>query len=243
MISLAIGLLITNLLMEIYLASHKSLKLETALNNIQQNAQSAISILTSEIYQAGHIGCAKLSPDFPIISLPNYELNSENKIILNSKNELIIRYAEYANAYLTESMKRKNRIYFNGNNKISRGAILLISDCKSAEIFIAGNIKKINDSYEITLTSPLHHRYNKYAEISRLIINKFYVAKTNRKYPDGKSVYGLYMENIHDQKMEVVPGISAMRLKLMENKSGVAFDFDMKSPPIKKTWHGFAELK
>jgi len=243
MISLAIGLLIINLLMETYLASQKSLKLETALNNIQNNAQSAISILTNEIHQSGHIGCAKLSPDFPIISLPDYELNSENKIVINNKNELIIRYAKYENAYLTEAMKRKNRIYFKGDNNISSKDILLISDCKSAEIFTARNIKKINDSYEVTLTSPLHHRYDKYAEISRLIINKFYVAKTNRKYPDGKSVYGLYMDNIHHQKMEVVSGISAMHINLMENKSGVAIDFDMESPQIRKKWHMFAELK
>jgi len=260
MISLSIGLLLISLLMGIYLACQQSLKLETALNNIQANAKDAAAILTMEVHQAGNIGCARLTNDFPITPYQQYQLNAENKIVGNAYSELTLRHAEYPNVFLTSSMQDNHKIITSKNIQFDPGEILLISSCERAEIFVSGEVKQRNGMQEITLISPLHHKYEKYAEVSRLLINKFYIAKTRRKYMDGSAIYALFVENSHHQNMELVAGVDQMEMKYTQQKAGrlqevsagevgdwsqvlgVAMDFKLHAPPLKKSWHVYAAL-
>ena len=65
MIALTISFLVLAALLEMYLGSQRSYKLQTALSDIQYNATSAIAFLTADIQAAGGIGCQCLSADFP----------------------------------------------------------------------------------------------------------------------------------------------------------------------------------
>jgi hypothetical protein len=256
LIAMSIGILLMTLLMEMYLASHESSTLETALSTIQQNARSFTAILTREIHAAGNIGCARLTQDFPIISLPNYPYTAANKITSTASNQITIRHADYPAATLAEEMKDHVRIYLSNNIAFKPGDILLISNCERAEMFKVQTVRKINGLLEITSTAALHDRYEKYAEVSRFSINQFYLAKTGRHYSDGSAIYALFIEDIHHRKSELVAGIQQMQIKYtIQNAegspsaitdwaavSGVAMNIELHAPPLKKIWHVYAAL-
>lgn len=235
MISISIALILLSLLMQIYLASQKSSKLEFALTSIQMNASSFTSILSSQIHQAGSIGCARLTTEFPLISHREYQLNAMNKISINQGSELTIRYAEYPNLYLTENTQDGMKIHSNAGIHIHANDVLLISNCKQAEIVIAANVKESRGVQEITLTSALHNQYEKYSELSRLAINRFYISRSH--YGRGNS---LFMENIKHEKHELIMGINQMRMVF--KNSGVAIDFEVSVAPLEKTWHLYSAL-
>lgn len=261
LVTVTIGLLILNVLMEIYLTCMRSLRLQNGLYHIQNMAKDASFIFSSELKKAGNIGCAKLSHDFPITSYKQYALNTQNKIIGNAANRIMIRYAEYPNATLIQSMDDNTKLYASQTIHFSRGDILIISDCKRAEIFEATQVNVLHGKQEIISLSPLHDRYEKHAEISRLSINQFYVANTHRKDRDGTFIYSLYRENNHQGKSELIAGVNNMQVSYTINDSDqlkemvatevadwskvkrVAVDLEMVAFGLKKIWHFYSGLQ
>jgi type II secretory pathway pseudopilin PulG len=222
MVTMLVGLLLLSVLLEIYVSANKSLKLQTALYHIQDNAQQAIAVLSREIQQAGNIGCPRLSKDFPIIPFASYELNANNKLFGSNLNELIVRYALYPNNFLSENMRNKQSIMTNKEVHFNPGDILLISNCKQAEIF---RVKQILDHtngwQEIIPLIPLHNKYQQPAEVSKFIINKFYIAASNTRGFNGKFINALFLEDIHHYKTELIPGINQMRIQYTIRQGGV----------------------
>jgi type IV pilus assembly protein PilW len=259
-IVVAIGLLLVSVLTEMYLVNQKSLRLQTALYDSQDNAKTAISILSAEIHQAGRIGCARLTSEFPMTSIHEYRLTPENKMTGNSFNEITVRYAAYPNAFLKLSMQDEKTIHASSDIHFASGDILLISNCKRAEIFAVEEVKIKNGVQKIIPAFSLHNLYEKNSEVSRLIINKYYIAKTNRTHQDGTPVYSLFLQDIRHHKTELVAGVDSMRVAYSVNYAGnwseveanqvtdwksvagVAIDFDLNTPPIKKSWHMYAVL-
>jgi len=259
-ISISLGLFILSVLLEMFVTNQKSVKLQAALYNIQDNAKTAISILTDEIHQAGIMGCARLSIGFPVTSFREYSFNRANRLVATSANEIMVRYAKYPNASLEESMQNEMIIHANKTDHFAAGDILLISDCKQAEIFQAANVRVKNGMQEITASMPLHNKYEKFSEISHFIVNKFSITKTNRTHPDGSHVYSLFIEDINRNKIELVQGINQMSMLFTINEAGewrdvkqyevndwaqvagVAIDLDVSEQAMKKTWHMYAVL-
>ncbi len=249
MITITISISMLAILLDIYFSCISQLKVESALSEIQFAAHSAANILTQEIQQAGHIGCARLTADFPIISLPSQVFNVNNQISANNQNELTVRYAEPNSAYLLEDNKHTNRIYISNNIKFDKKDILIISDCKQAEMISPQAIHQFSDRQEITLSQPLRYAYNKYAEISRFVVHKFYIAKSNRQYENGDTVHGLYMEDQWRHKYELISGITAMSIHFniddkqqitnAHNITAIELSLKIHSPPLTKPWFVF----
>lgn len=236
LVAVVIGLTLVSVLTEIYLVNQKSLRLQTALYAIQDNAKSAISILSKEIHQAGNIGCTKLSSDFPLIPFREYSVNK----ITGTVNEIKLSYAEYPNAFLIQPMSNNKVLCVRNNIHFSKGDVLLISNCKRAEIFLVDKVRVKDEMQEITVAFPLHDSYEKNSEVSRLVMNKYFVAKTGRMHGDKTPVYALFLEDIHHRKLELVEDVNLMRITYADNS--VAIDLNMDTPPIKKTWHMYVAL-
>jgi len=259
LIAIFISTSLLNLVMKIYLTSEKVLQNQTTLMQIQSNAHETISILNNEIKKAGHIGCAKLTSEFSPIPFRNYSLNIKNKLMGND-NEITIRYADYPSAILVKNMNNKKNLSVNRNIKFTSGDILLISNCKWAEIFQVAKVKISRDTQEITSTSPLTHDFDSNSEISHFIINHYFINKTNRTHRDGSFVYALFLESNHQYKNELVADITHMSLKyslyqqgiLMDkfasqitdwsSVKGVAIELKLGSSQLKKSWYGYASL-
>ena len=106
----------------------------------------------------------------------------------------------------------------------------------------------------------MHDKYEKYAEVSRLSSNRFYIAKSRYPHQDGSDIYSLFVEDIHHQKSELVMGLTRMQIRYTiqkggqvsevtsdevenwENILGVSMDFEYHTPPVKKISHFYAAL-
>ncbi|HLB42191.1 MAG TPA: prepilin-type N-terminal cleavage/methylation domain-containing protein [Gammaproteobacteria bacterium] len=258
-ITMSLGLLLTGLFFTTYIANQKSDQLQTTINQIQNNANNAINLLNTEIHRTGYIGCANLTNDFPIISYQDYSIKPSNKLIGN-KNELTIRHMDDSNTILQNTQKNKSVLYTSKEIEFAVNDILIISNCKKAEIFQVASVFITKDYQKITSTHPLQEEYQSYAEIGRLVINRYFIAKTNRINPNGSSVFALYVEDIFHRKFELVDGINHMNIMYTLKKNGrlidasapavhdwskvlgVHINLTIFSPPITKHWYSYVAI-
>lgn len=259
LISLAISLLLLALLIEIYLSTHRSLQIQHALYAIQENGRTASVILTSAINQSGHIGCARLTTDFPIISHTSHKLNAKNKI-RGTSHEITVRYREYPNVVLNKNTNADQPLYASDEIKFKPNDVIMISNCKNAEIFSIKSIHFKNGNQEIVPSRPLHYSYDKFSELGLLAVDRYYISKTKRRNQNGQPVYALFLQNIRGQKTELIENITNMKITYTVNKSGnlkdisanqvinwsevagAAIDIDLYAGPLEKTWHVYAAL-
>lgn len=217
--------------MQIYLTCQQNLQLETALTQLTYHAQRAAAIFQYEIKHAGNIGCARLTPDFPLFPYENYQLNASNKISSSQQNEITIRYAEYPNTIVVETVTDKNRIYLNNKIHFKPGNILLIADCNKAEVIIVRSVKQVHYMQEITLTKPLQYQYAKFTEVSRLILHRFFVRKSKHK----PYANALFYEDIYHKQYEVLSNVNEMHVSHDKSYVKIMLRFDMQG--MKKTWY------
>ena len=245
MLVMVIGLLLISFLLETYTTSKQSYALQSALSQLQDNAKTAIDILKSDIHKAGYIGCPYLSHDFVVHSpYPSYSLTSQNKLA-GTIAELIVRYMEFAGASLIKSMQDTETLYVNKTKRFAKGDILVISDCKQAEIFQVKEVVLLKDSLILIPMLPLQNRYERYAEIGRLIMNKYFIAKSKRHHQDGSPIYSLFVQDIKQNKTELVEDVDHMQIHYTERENnvvGVAIELTLSSQSFKKSWHLYVSL-
>lgn len=260
LIFVSVGMLLFFSILKIYLGSQQSIILQNDLYTIQENAQTAISILNHNLHQAGHIGCAKLSADFRVIPYSSYALNIKNKLFSTTQNEVTVNYAGYPNTTLTQPMQVKVLLYVGDDIHFSPGEVMFISNCIHAEVFVAAKVIHEEGKQRIIPAAPLHDLYGLDAEVSPLISNRFFIAKSGRQYANGRDIYSLFLQDIKFKKIELVPGIQRMNISytILQNGIfkevswteikdwsavvGVAIDLDVDAPSIQKTWHLYAAL-
>lgn len=256
MLALSLSLLLLGFVFEIVVTSERYFHLQTALQQNQESALAAIDILKSEIRQAGHIGCAKLTPDFPLYSLSHYSITAQNKLVSGSNNTITVRYAEYPSVALVTPVLDGKTLCTNKDIPMKLNDILLISDCKHAELVQIDAAL----SHCATTRQLLHYQFDHLAELSRFRINTYFVRKTARKDRSGVKVSSLFMSNINGRAMELVEGINHMSLAytiyrdgrlitLSANEisdwsqiRGVAIDLEVSVFPVKKMWHAYVAL-
>lgn len=260
LIMLAIGLLIISILFAIYLSSMHSYRLQNALNQLQENAQTASHILTTEIHRAGYIGCARLTEDFPLIFYPPFTLTPQNKITSSPHNEMMVRHMSLPAAVLMEPLRNASSLQVSNHVHFTSGEILMISDCKKAEVFAVKEVEVVRGMQVIYPVRPLQYHYEKQAEVSQLSINTYFIANTKRTYLDGTPLYALFVRDNNQRKFELVEGIQQMTIRYTVKQDGnlielpaeqiakgstlvgVAIDLNLISPPVNKIWHLYAAV-
>jgi hypothetical protein len=225
---------------KIYYISQNSFRLQASLNQIQDNARTAIDILSSEIHQAGYIGCAKLTNDFPAIS-SQYPFTIKNKLAMTSTT-ITVRHAGFENANLINTMLNASILEVSDNVHFKKNNILIISDCKHAEIFTVKNIIYSSGTQKISPVSPLSYQFEQNAEIAHFEVNHFFVAATNQKDHYGKPVSALYVKKLQGNSIRVVDGIKSIHIEQTMNQhrgSAIRIDLEVVSTPLCKTWYSY----
>lgn len=261
MLGATLSLMLLSILLNIYLTVRHSYSLQKSLNTIQENAQLASDIFTTEIHKAGYIGCPHLTEDFPLISHTSHTLTSKNKLTGTSVPTITVRYADFPSAVLIQPMHTFDTLYTSNNVHFSPGDVLIISDCQNAEIFKLKNMNRFKDKQKLVSVSPLNTKFLPQAEVSRLIVNQYFIAKTNDQNNDEQSSSSLFVENILHRKTELVGGIDKMQVlfsiiqegNIVEVPAemildwskimGVAIHFNMVSNLLKKNWHLYVAVK
>lgn len=250
MTSLAIGLVLLALMVEIYLDAKGAQQVQVAINDIEFNAKRTITILASEVKRAGHIGCARLTADFPLNQ--NNVINVGN-IIHGSDKEIQVRYSDLPGAAYKDmnagTLLVSDDIQFNDND------VLMIADCKKAEVFHVKSVKTIDHTQYIIPNAPLINAYDDNAEIGKVIINRYFVGHNE----EGKS---LYVEDIDNKKLALVDNVTDLTFKYTIKQGnqiidvpanqvkdwslviGVAADIKIaaKMPALEKIWHMYVAI-
>jgi hypothetical protein len=214
--------------MTIYLTCERSYRLQGSLNHIKENAGLVAFILKTEIKKSGHIGCSRLTDDFSLINFPPYTITTQNKL-MGTGQELTVRYADFPNASLVKTSQIKDVIYTTNNLTFKPGNILIISDCHHAEIVKVKKANHFQDRQQIMITSPLHTIFSQGAEVSRLVINRYFIGKINNKTFNKDHNYSLFEENILKQKRELVSDVNQMQFLYSTIEDGMMVDLPFES--------------
>jgi len=260
MLTVGLGMLLLSILLDLYLASQRSLQLQNALIRMEDNARAALDILTSEIHQAGYIGCPRLTDDFPVISHVEHSISQKNKLTGSNADEIIIRHVEFPASVITAVSQDRNVISVSNVIRFSAGDLLFISDCRHAEIVRAESVNAGRFSQTVKLSHLLRYRFESDAEVSKFAANKFYLAKSRRFSANGSPVFSLMMQDMNGRNTEMVAGIRKMQflysvyvghtLKDMPANeiidwakvTGVVINLDAEFVLADKTWHAFVTV-
>lgn len=255
LMAITISMIITSMLIEIYITMQRNYRLQIALNEMQGTAKKVMSIMSGNIKNAGNIGCARLSKDFPIVSYAPFSLFPNNKITGNS-SEIMVMHAAYPEAKFI-GLSNPSIMLIGTRMNVKAGFVFIISDCKHAEVFTVVNAVVVNQVTKLTINHALQYQYEKDAEVSMLEANKFFVAKTRRMYANGKPIYALYCTNIYGNKYELADGVTNIRFEYDISEPpfhanqitdastviGVSIQMDLDVSPLEKTWFGYVSLR
>jgi hypothetical protein len=127
---------------------------------------------------------------------------------------------------------------------IKSGDILLITDCKSAEIFAVLAM----DKNKILSRQSLKKRYQFYTEIHQVEENNYFIGLTQRRDDRGQPVRALYRKALHE-KLELVEGIDEMTVAYDLSEEGIILGAAIKivaasqnNFPLKKTQYTYAGI-
>lgn len=257
MMSISISMLLLLGLLNIIFTANGAHSNQVAMNSLQENARDVTHILTEAIHSAGYIGCAHYTDEFPLTNHTDDTFIPKNKINLYKGEEMkdnteafTIRRMGLNNASVIKNMRGKSVVYASNTISFSKGDVLLISNCQSADIFrVKDVIKQMDGTQKIMTEDPLSTLYDKNASISFLEVNTYYIGDTGRLDYSHAPVFALYVQDIHHYKTELVEGVDDMHIVINKRKGEVAsasIELQLRSLgrfALQKKWFIYAAIR
>jgi hypothetical protein len=184
-----------------------------------------------------------------------------NKIAAKNNHEMTVRFASFPAATLTDYTQDKFTLLVTTNVPLATGDILLISDCKHAELLQAKSVSMMKNEQKIITTTALHYQYDKFSEVSKLEVNRYFIDKAKDQSFSRLPLFSLFVEDIYHHKVELVEGITAMNISYLikhrneyffqsadgitdwSSVKGVSIELSLATYPINKRWHVFVALE
>lgn len=165
LVALALGLIITAAVLQMFLASKTTYRMQEALARVQENGRFAIGQLANDIRMAGYMGCGNIDRmQVNIIADPpsDYEFSSTDILSgvenfsssdswpssirrpLNGSDLFEIRRASSAGLKVIPEHTSNANIKVQGDHGFSQHDILFVTDCSSGDVFKVSNNPKGN---------------------------------------------------------------------------------------------------
>jgi hypothetical protein len=188
-------------------------------------------------------------------------MNNKNKLIGYRDNTITVRYMAHPGANVISLSNERDRLVTDQSVRFAKKEVLIIADCKKAEILIAKEVKFVNKKQMITLESPLQNHYEEQAVVSRFIVNHYYVADTKRVDRHHMPIYSLFVRDVNQHKTELISGINELNITYTIRKNGrlqeleadqvddwgevvgVGMKIVFNAFSLKKNWYLFAALR
>ncbi|EKE00783.1 MAG: hypothetical protein ACD_21C00274G0002 [uncultured bacterium] len=221
----ALGLALIGVVLQNYLSSKNIYNAQTAIARLTENIRFANFFLEQNIMHAGFAGCRRISE----LDLTNHAdigfgaleaihgydsaqapLYLKKKKIAPGTDVIIITKANSGITNVTADVKAGATSMKVEQNPVTQASnLLLISDCSSADLFIAKNWA----DKTIVTESELHHSYQaSSAQVSQFEELSFFISSTARDTAKRGPVYSLYFSVNRGRKQELVPEISDMQI-------------------------------
>jgi len=228
MITISISCLLLNCLMMVFLFAKKNYQAQLGLNSIQENLRTTSQLLSADIRLAGYIGCAAWTSTFPFKNDLPIVLSEKNKIepyvtaeMKENTDGISVAHLSENSDYLIKDMRSYRLLTVDGGESFHNDDYLLISDCKTAEVFRVKSIMvKAGGLQEVTPWHPLKNKYLKHAQVGRFERNSYYIGKTDRMDRNGRPIYSLYMNDINAYKQEIIDHAEEMKIDIDVEEDG-----------------------
>ena len=225
MLALTLSIIILSVCSSVYCISQKNLQTQMALAQLQENARIAQAFLQTSIHLAGFMGCAKYS---------------SSEAITYDEHKLTIKHASVTAALLTQEISGGVILHTTLAPKFSAENILVISNCKQAEIIKVDKVFTTATEQILTVSAPLEFKFKKNADVAKLERDTFSIEKSSHSDKEGKPLFGLYRTDIKNQKIELVEGVNQMQIQLQSE--GLAIELELFYPGINKKWYSYIAL-
>lgn len=252
MVALSLSLVIGLAVMQVFLASKTTYRMQDAMSRLQENGRFAVSQLASEIRMAGYMGCLRLDEvEVNIMADPSpagiidvlgtlIAVSGENDVKASNEwgasvdtDVLMLHQAVGTSMQLVGNMNPNNaNIQIASNTEgLKQGDTAIISDCTSADIFRVVNNPTTSDQ-KTTVThssggnygSKLSKIYGKDAEILRFELVSYYVKETPRKSPTGQPIRALYVK-----RKQELSSIAAAETELVEGVQDLQIEYGLRT--------------
>lgn len=223
MIAMLVGLLLTAAVIQIFISSKNTFRMQESMARLQENGRFAVSYLANDIRMAGYMGCANIdritvnniaetSSGVPAVA----NFDSDTVIVGTDSvaagnvwgaapgtDMLVVQKVNSGGLRLTGNMTTNNaniQVVDNSLN-VKAGDILFITDCINADIFRATNVSSSGGS-KVTIAHAnsanssvnLSKLYGSDAEVLMFESVAYYVKDTGRTTPNGDAIRALYVQ-------------------------------------------------
>lgn len=238
MIAIALGGLVIAAVGRIYLSNSQSNRIQMALARLQENSRFANYILGRQIRMSGYQGCSNITK-VDILNLTQNNVYIGNGEALqgyegNSNNfsptlpPQLVGKPEANNDVIAVKMGAERKIVITGNmtnpsdsiqiinqQSYSPGTIMLITNCKVGNYFIAGgnsNSNIVTHSSPPNTSNELSYNYTVDAQLMPYLYFAYYVKDTGRVNSTNQAILSLYRLDISGNEVELVEGVERMNI-------------------------------
>lgn len=219
MVALVLSLVIGAAVLQMFLASKTTYRVQDAMARVQENGRFAVSFLASDIRMAGFMGCGNLNEiTISVIANPppidaanplgQVIGGADNVSATNAWNAvagtdvLSIRRASSGGVSLVGNMATDNANIQVANNDLGliAGDTLFLSDCLSADIFRATNVSSgagkttVAHANNFNTSNKLSKAYGADAELLVFESITYFIRDTGRKTASGDPINALMVE-------------------------------------------------
>ncbi|TWI54330.1 type IV pilus assembly protein PilW [Pseudomonas duriflava] len=256
MIGLVLSLVIGAAVVQLFLSSKTTYRVQDAMARIQENGRFAVGFLARDIRMAGYMGCGNIdqisinviaepppidaaNPLGQIVSGSNNVPASNNFNALAGTDIITLRRASSAGTKLVGNMSTDNaniQIEDNSLGLIS-GDTLFLSDCTSADIFRATNVsssgKKVTIAHASNMNSDnkLSKAYGSDAELMAFEAITYFIRDTGRKTSSGDPIRALWVQRQFANRSDA----SAAAAELVEGVENMQIEYGMEGENVMVT--------
>ncbi len=219
MISLTLGLLLSAAILQAFLATRSSYRVQEAISEIQVTSRYATHFLGKDIRMAGYMGCASIDGVSPnviannipadVVADPAQAVRGQNNVpagnalnAVEGTDTLTVRRASARSAQLTGNMSATNANVQIETGKVNLVAqdLVYITDCETTDLFRATAVSKGASKTTIVhansgnATNRLSKAFGPDAEILAFESANYFVGDTGRTTSDGAPIRALFVQ-------------------------------------------------
>jgi type IV pilus assembly protein PilW len=249
MISITLGLFLSTAVIQVFLATNTSSRVQDSLAQVQENARFAMRFLGKEIRMAGYMGCRSIGDinvnviaepasavDFGIATALVGEDNITAGNILSAvpgSDVLHIKKASESDVNVTGNMATNSANLQIENNSLGfeTGDYVIVSDCLNADLFRIENDLGTNGNAAATLahtqllglnsSNSLSKPYQTDAEVFAFESIDYFVRDTGRNAAGGQPINALYMRRL----IAGTGGVTGAAVELVEGVENMQMSY------------------
>jgi type IV pilus assembly protein PilW len=238
LVALVISLVLMIGVAQIFVANKVTYRTQEGLARLQENGRYAINRIAKSVRQAGFFGCAGMEVTnlFVIANDPPADLSSiTTKTAIDGDDNvtagnpfsakvgtdvITLRGAGDEGMGLTGGpTDRDSEVKItNGYNRFAADDLVLITDCRSADLFRATGVSSSEGKTNIThaaasnTSNRLSRDYLDDGLVLKPFIHSYFIKDTGRDNQAGDDIYALYYQDTSGTVFELVEGVSDLQV-------------------------------